>query len=162
MMQARKPLWSPTKLQTPFPSLHWTLPRSTGARWIQVGQLRGQLRGIEPPGVVGRSEIVTSVIHQKMDFGPWGWKIACSLLSVIKHGWEVFFVCSNMKVIQSRIIPPESSGITMDNPFINGIIHKPGLNTYWGFLKWGYPPVIILFWMGVSILNHPAIGVPPF
>ena len=34
-----------------------------------------------------------------------------------------------------------------------------------GFLKWGYPQIVIIFFHGFSILNHPAIGiigVPPW
>jgi len=33
----------------------------------------------------------------------------------------------------------------------------------WGFLKWGYPQISPnhLFVFGCSIINHPAIGVPP-
>ena len=34
-------------------------------------------------------------------------------------------------------------------------------NVYGGFLKWGYHQ-IIHFRLGFSIVNHPAIGVPPF
>jgi len=31
-----------------------------------------------------------------------------------------------------------------------------------GFLKWGYPQIIHLKLKRFGIINHPAIGVPPF
>ena len=38
------------------------------------------------------------------------------------------------------------------------------ISTYGGFLKWGYPQIIHFnrILIRLSIINHPAIGVPPF
>ena len=38
--------------------------------------------------------------------------------------------------------------------------HKDG-QVIWGFPKIGVPPNHPNFWLGFSIINHPAMGVPP-
>ena len=76
--------------------------------------------------------------HTQMDFGPQGWTIACSLLSVIKHGWDFVSV---------RILRWFNRGSSTNRDL--HILSFPK--------SWGYPPVIIQLLNGIfHEINHPA------
>ena len=76
-------------------------------------------------------------------------------LAAIKGGWEI----------------PKGHGveITLGKSIVSGGFSTkptwiPG-KIMWilrGFLQWEYPQIMFFFFMGVSFINHPAIGYPPF